>query len=298
MKFASIYYQGSPQLAIVLPDHRLVSLQALGFRVRDMQQLIETSSDRMLERVGEALEAAAGQPELYLDPSQVRLRSPLRNPKSDLICMGVNYRAHAVESQTYLHPDETDIVDRGYPVYFGKRAARTVGHGERVNGHFDIVEDLDYEVELAVVIGERASRVAPEDVYKHIFGYTIANDFSARTLQNRYKQWYFGKSLDDFSAIGPWIVTRDEVAYPPALGIRSYVNDELRQEAVTDQLIFSIDYAISELSMGITLEPGTLLLTGTPAGVGFAGPQKRFLRPGDWVRCEIDGIGVLENEII
>lgn len=298
MKLASIHYNASPRLALITSDLRPVSLDALGFRQKDMQQLIETTDERSLRRLAAAFEERKDDPAIYFDPEGVRLRSPIRRPLSDLICMGVNYRAHAVESANFLHPGENDIVDRAYPVYFSKRASRTVGHGEQVNGHFDMVDDLDYEVELAVVIGKRCRRVSPEDVREHIFGYTIANDFSARTLQNRYKQWYFGKSLDDFAALGPWIVTRDELSYPPALGIRSYVNGELRQESVTDRLIFSIDYAVSELSRGITLEPGTILLTGTPAGVGFAGEQKRFLRPGDVVRCEIDGIGVLENTII
>ncbi len=298
MKIASVTYQAQQELVIVDSEERYVSLAALGFPLKDMQELIETGSERTLARIRERLAEAKADPGVYLDPAGIRLRSPIRYPKSDLICMGVNYRAHAVESQTFLHPSEDDIVDRAYPVYFAKRASRTVGHGEPVNGHFDIVDDLDYEVELAVIIGKAAYQIRPEEVREHIFGYTIANDFSARTLQNRYKQWYFGKSLDDYAVIGPWIVTADEIAYPPALGIRSYVNGEERQNATTDQLIFSIDYAISELSQGMTLEPGTILLTGTPAGVGFAGEEKRFLRPGDWVRCEIDGIGILQNQII
>lgn len=285
-------------MALIDRENRPVSLEALGFRQRDMQSLIETYDERAGQRLKEAYEERKDDPEIYFDTAELRLRSPIRRPLSDFICMGVNYREHAAESQNYMHPGESDLTERQFPVYFSKRASRTVGHGEAVNGHFDIVKELDYEVELAVIIGRRASRIRPEDVQNHIFGYTISNDFSARVLQNRYKQWYFGKSLDSFATLGPWIVTRDELAYPPALRIRSYVNGELRQDARTDQLIFSIDYAVSELSQGMTLEPGTILLTGTPAGVGFADGKKQFLRPGDVVRCEIEGIGVLENPII
>ncbi len=298
MNLASINYAGSPMLAVVLPDGRIVSLQALGFKVREMQELIETYSPWLHGRILESLAANADNEDVYLNPSLVRLRPPLRYPKSDFICLGLNYRDHALESQKYLHPSETDVVDRSYPVYFSKRASRTVGHGEVVNGHFDMVDDLDYEVELAVIIGQRARHVSPEQAKDYIFGYTIANDFSARTIQNRYKQWYFGKSLDGYACFGPWITTVDSLAFPPELGIRSYVNDELRQNANTNQLIFSIAEVISELSQGMTLDPGTVIITGTPAGVGFGGDEKRFLRPGDVVRCEIDGIGILENEIV
>ncbi len=298
MNLASINYAGSPMLAVILADGRIASLQALGFKVREMQELIDTSSPRLLDRIRESLEANLTNDDIYLDSSLVRLRPPLRYPKSDFICLGLNYREHAVESRNFLHPDETDLVDRAYPVYFSKRASRTTGHGEGVNGHFDIVEDLDYEVELAVIIGQRARHIQADQVKDYIFGYTISNDFSARTLQKRYKQWYFGKSLDGFACIGPWITTVDDVSFPPELGIRSYVNGELRQNANTNQLIFSIADVIAELSQGMTLEPGTVILTGTPAGVGFGGEEKRFLRPGDVVRCEIDGIGVLENEIV
>ena len=298
MKIASVYYETVPRLAAVTPDEKILSLDRLGFRQREMQQLIETADEIALKRLSAAVRTHKDDPSYGLDPEKVKLRSPLRRPQQDFICLGLNYREHAAESAKYQHPGEKDITDRDYPVYFSKRATRCVGHGEPVNGHFDMVEALDYEVELAVIIGKRCHRVPPEEAGAHIFGYTIANDISARRLQNRYKQWYFGKSLDDFAVLGPWIVTADEISYPPALPIRSYVNGELRQEANTGQMLFSVSRIISELSRGMTLEPGTVILTGTPAGVGFAGESEGFLRPGDRVRCEIDGIGVLENEII
>ena len=164
-------------------------------------------------------------------------------------------------------------------------------------GHFDLVDSLDYEVELAVVLGKDAKNVTQETAMDCVFGYTILNDVSARNLQTGHKQWYFGKSLDGFAPMGPCIVTREEFAWPPAQAIRAWVNGELRQEAVTDQLIFSIPHILQELSRGMTLQAGTIIATGTPAGVGMGFDPPKFLKAGDVVRCEIEGIGTLENPV-
>ena len=139
--------------------------------------------------------------------------------------------------------------------------------------------------------------VKGEDASKHIFGYTILNDISAREIQTRHKQWYFGKSLDAFTPIGPWIVTADEIAYPPELAIRSYVNGELRQDSNTNLLINDIDYIIEELSQGMTLLPASIISTGTPAGVGMGFEPPKFMKPGDVVICEIEKIGKITNPI-
>ena len=176
-------------------------------------------------------------------------------------------------------------------------AVRAVGDGEYIDGHLDIVDSLDYEVELAVVIGKDAKNVKPEEVFDYVFGYTILNDMSARNLQTSHKQWYFGKSLDDFTPIGPVIVTKDEFTNPPALAIRSYINGELRQDSTTDLLINSIEKVICQLSKGMTLAAGTVIAMGTPAGVGMGFQPPKFLKKGDIVKCEIEGIGTLTNEI-
>ena len=159
------------------------------------------------------------------------------------------------------------------------------------------MDSLDYEVELAVILGRDAKNVRAEEAMDYVFGYTVFNDVSARNLQTGHKQWYFGKGLDGFAPMGPCIVTRDEIAWPPALPIRCWVNGEKRQEAVTDQLIFSIPHILQELTQGMTLQAGTIIATGTPAGVGMGADPPRFLKAGDVVRCEIEGIGVLENTI-
>lgn len=174
---------------------------------------------------------------------------------------------------------------------------RAVGDGEYIDGHLDIVDSLDYEVELAVVIGKDAKDVKPEEVFDYVFGYTILNDMSARNLQTAHKQWYFGKSLDDFTPIGPWIVTKDEFTNPPALPIRSYINEELRQDSSTGLLINGIEKVICQLTKGMTLQAGTIIAMGTPAGVGMGFTPPRFLSAGDVIKCEIEGIGSITNEV-
>jgi 2-keto-4-pentenoate hydratase/2-oxohepta-3-ene-1,7-dioic acid hydratase in catechol pathway len=183
-------------------------------------------------------------------------------------------------------------------VYFSKRVNRAVAPGDPIQGHLDLDEQLDYEVELAVIIGRDARNVRKELAYDFIFGYTILNDVSARSLQGKHKQWYFGKSLDGFTPMGPCIATEDEFARPPALGIQSSVNREPRQFSNTNHMIFDIPHIISELSGGMTLKAGTIISTGTPAGVGMGMQPPRFLKKGDVVRCEIEGIGVLENMVM
>jgi 2-keto-4-pentenoate hydratase/2-oxohepta-3-ene-1,7-dioic acid hydratase in catechol pathway len=159
------------------------------------------------------------------------------------------------------------------------------------------VERLDYEAELAIIIGKTAKNVKAEDAGDYIFGYTVLNDVSARVLQTTHKQWYFGKSLDGFTPIGPCITTADEIAFPPALKISATVNGELRQDATTDLLITGIPAIIEELSSGMTLLPGTIIATGTPAGVGMGFDPPKFLKAGDVVECTIEKIGTLRNTV-
>lgn len=159
------------------------------------------------------------------------------------------------------------------------------------------MDSLDYEAELAFIIGKDAKNVAPEQARDYIFGYTIMNDVSARTIQNRHKQWYFGKSLDGFTPMGPCVVTTESLPYPPHLKIQSYVNGELRQDSNTELLIFGIDHIVSELSQGMTLKAGTIISTGTPAGVGMGFQPPKYLKAGDVVECVIEGIGRLANPV-
>ena len=171
--------------------------------------------------------------------------------------------------------------------------------GGFIEAHTDLVKKLDYECELAVVLGRDVKDMPAGQTRDYVFGYTILNDVSARDVQTAHKQWYFGKSLDDFTPMGPCILSADEVGAMPELDIRCYVNGEKRQDSNTRMMIFDIPYIIEELSTGMTLKAGTVIATGTPSGValGMAPEVQKYLKSGDVVRCEIDRIGVLENTI-
>jgi 2-keto-4-pentenoate hydratase/2-oxohepta-3-ene-1,7-dioic acid hydratase in catechol pathway len=217
---------------------------------------------------------------------EVRLLAPLPRP-TKILCVGLNYRDHARETGQPIPPE---------PVLFSKFANSVVGPGA------DVVvppeaEQVDYEAELAVVIGRRASAVAAGKALDHVAGYTCANDVSSRSLQFRSSQWLLGKAIDTFLPLGPFMATADEVSDPQALGIRCLVNDELLQSSNTGQMIFGVAELVSFASRTITLEPGDVLITGTPSGVGMAADPPRFLRPGDRMRVEIDGLGALDNTI-
>jgi 2,4-didehydro-3-deoxy-L-rhamnonate hydrolase len=218
--------------------------------------------------------------------AEVRPLAPVPRP-GKIVCVGLNYRDHAKETGQAI-PTE--------PVLFSKFANSVVGPGA------DVVvppeaEQIDYEAELAVVIGRRASAVRVADALDHVAGYACANDVSARSLQFRSGQWLLGKAIDTFLPLGPWLVTADEVPDPQALGIRCLVNDELRQDSNTGQMVFGVAELIGFISRTLTLEPGDLLVTGTPSGVGMAADPPRFLSPGDRMRVEIDGLGQLDNTV-
>jgi len=246
----------------------------------------------LIEKADQLKEAAATGEAIPL--SDITLLAPIPRPGHDVICLGVNYKDHAKEAKRY----DSEVKDEyPAPVYFSKRVTEAVAPGGFIESHPGLVERLDYEAELAVIIGKTAKNVKAADAADYIFGYTVLNDVSARRLQNLHTQWFFGKSLDGFTPMGPCITTADEIAFPPALGITCSVNGELRQNAVTDQLITSIADIIEGLSAGITLQPGTIIATGTPAGVGNAVNPPRLLKTGDIVECAIEGIGTLRNTV-
>ena len=253
----------------------------------DMQSIIEAPR--------EALTAAAGTSIDSIPLSEVTLLAPIPHPRQDVICLGINYHAHAEEAARYSA--EAFTKERPIPIYFSKRVTEAVPPEGFIESHPGLVERLDYEVELAVIIGKTARAVKAEDAADYIFGYTVLNDVSARLLQTTHKQWYFSKSLDGFTPMGPCITTADEISFPPALKISARVNGELRQDATTDLLITGIPAIIEELSSGMTLLPGTIIATGTPAGVGMGFDPPKFLSPGDVVECSIEKIGTLRNTV-
>ena len=226
--------------------------------------------------------------------ADVEILAPIPHPAQDVICLGINYYDHAAESDSVT--GKSDNVPKA-AIYFSKRVNEAVAPGGAIDSHSDIVPDLDYEAELAVVIGKAAYKVSEADALDYVFGYTILNDVSARTIQTVHSQWYFGKSLDGFTPIGPWIVTPDEFDVNSKAKIRSYVNGELRQDSSIDLLIFNVQHCISELSQGMTLLPGTIISMGTPAGVGMGFNPPKWMHPGDTVSCVIEGIGELTNPV-
>lgn len=251
-----------------------------------MNALIETAAVKKLpSQAGESVPLDA-----------VRLLAPIPRPRQDVVCLGMNYHDHLKEAAQYDAAAFTK--EKPVAVYFSKRVTEAVPPEGIIPSHRDLVRRLDYEVELAIVIGKTAKDVKPEEAGDYIFGYTVLNDVSARLLQTEHKQWYFGKSLDGFFPMGPCIVTAEEIPYPPRLSIRSYVNGELRQNSSTDLLIFDIDHVISELSQGMTLEAGTIIAMGTPAGAGMGFDPPRFLKPGDVVCCSIEKIGKINNPVV
>lgn len=216
----------------------------------------------------------------------VRVEAPIKAPQK-LICIGLNYREHALETNSPI-PAE--------PIFFNKFASSITGPYDPVEYDQSVTQELDYEVELGVVIGRRARRVAAEEALQYVFGYTVVNDISARDLQRR-DQWVKGKALDTYAPLGPCIVTADDVPDVGRLQLSLRVNGETRQQSDTSELIFSVDQLIAFLSRLMTLEPGDIISTGTPSGVAVGMKPRRYLQPGDVVEAEIEGIGMLRNEI-
>lgn len=226
---------------------------------------------------------------------ELQLCAPIVHPRQDVVCLGINYDAHAQEAGRFS--DEAFGGERPYTIYFSKRVSRATATKELVPSYKGLVDSLDYECELGVVLGKDCKGVTKEEAKQYIFGYTMINDISARNLQTRHKQWYLGKSLDGFTPMGPCIVTADEIGDEQSLDISCTVNGELRQSSNTKYMIQTVCGAISELSQGMTLQAGTIIATGTPAGVGMGMQPPQFLQTGDVVECRIAKIGILTNTI-
>ena len=218
-------------------------------------------------------------------------------PAKNVFCVGKNYREHAAEfAGSGFDATAKEVVPEA-PVVFSKPPTSVIGPGEPIPSRLDPTNSTDYEGELAVVIGRAGRGIRKADALAHVFGYTVVNDVTARTLQHKHRQWILGKGIDGFCPMGPAILTADEVPDPAALRVVTHVNGEKRQDAPVSDLIFDIPTLIEVISAGITLEPGDIIATGTPAGVGIGFDPPRFLQPGDAVRIEVPGIGVLENPV-
>ena len=228
----------------------------------------------------------------------VQLVAPLPRPRRNIFCIGKNYHAHAREFAGSGFDSSAksggDIPQ--HPIVFTKVPECVVGPGAEIVIPAAVSTAIDYEAELAVVIGRGGKGIARADAMKHVWGYTIVNDVTARDWQSRHQQWDMGKSFDTFCPMGPWLVSADELD-GAATRVRCWVNEELRQDASTRDLIFDIPKLIETISAGITLYPGDVIATGTPVGVGIGFTPPKYLKAGDTVRIAIDGIGVLENPV-
>ena len=227
--------------------------------------------------------------------TEVQLAAPIPRPRKNIMCMGQNYAEHAQESNTARG---IATVASDPPAVFTKAPTTVNGpYGEIVIDPA-VSEQIDWEAELAVIIGKGGKNIREEDALAYVFGYTVLNDVSARDIQFRHKQYFRGKSLDGYCPMGPWIVTADEIPDPQQLPIRLKVNGVIKQEGNTSQMIYSVARTIALLSTGMTIEPGDIIATGTPSGVGFARKPPEYLHAGDVMETEIEGIGLLRNTIV
>lgn len=280
MRLATFLAEEGPRVGAVV-DNRLIDLSRAA---PDMLAFIR-GGDAALQAAERIIETAAGQP-----LAGACLLAPIARPPKNVIALGLNYREHALESQR-----AQGIPFPEHPVYFTKAATSVIGHQAEITWSQKVTERVDWEVELAVVIGRGGKDIPRDRALEVVFGYTACNDVSARDLQFRHGQWYRGKSLDTFCPLGPWIVTRDEIADPHALEVITRVNGVEKQHSNTRELIFDIPTIIETISGGATLEPGDVIITGTPSGVGFARTPPEFLQDGDVVEVEVGSVGVLSN---
>jgi len=259
----------------------------------DMLALIAAGAET-LARIAALVEIAPAGTLLALD--EVELLAPIPRPRKNIFCVGRNYAEHAAESMRAVG---REVKLPPAPNIFTKAVTSVTGPNDDILYDASVSTQLDWEVELGVVIGRGGRHIAREEALSHVFGYTVVNDISARDIQNRPgMQWFLGKSLDGSCPLGPVIVTADEISDPQALPLRLAVNGAVKQEDTTAQMLFGVAAIIAEISRVLTLEPGDIIATGTPAGVGFARTPPEFLQPGDVMETTVEGIGTLRNRIV
>ena len=296
MYFVTYQYASFSEAGVLTDDRkRIIPITSIGKLLNmklpeKMTDFIRVCDDKLIADIQSILNA---NPTLGIAASKLKLLAPIPKPERNIFCLGKNYRDHVKEIDNI--PNLRDTPES--PIYFSKLSSAVTGPDSVILSHKSATRQVDYEVELAVIIGKKGANIKPRDAEKYIFGYTIANDITARDLQRKHSQWYKGKSLDTFCPLGPVILHKSAVAFPPDLSIRCRINGELRQESTTGQMIFDIPEILSDLSRGVTLYPGDIILTGTPSGIGMAQHPPKFLEHGDIVESEIEGIGTLKNTI-
>jgi 2-keto-4-pentenoate hydratase/2-oxohepta-3-ene-1,7-dioic acid hydratase in catechol pathway len=299
MKFVTFDHEGSIKLGALLGDEAVLDLRRASAdhdaRFENLTALIKSGDSAIKTVEGLLVQARGGAfKEATYRLSNVRLMAPIPRPQKNVFCVGRNYVDHVNEG---YRARGTEAKLPEFPQFFTKPPTSIIAHGAPIPGHVGITEKLDYEVELGLIIGTGGRDIPADKAFDHIFGYTIINDVTGRDLQRRHDQWFKGKGLDGSCPIGPVVVLRADITDAQALDIELRVNGEVRQRSNTRHMIFSIPRIIADLSLGMTLEPGDIIATGTPSGVGYAMEPPRFLTAGDVVTCEIEGIGTLENRV-
>jgi 2-keto-4-pentenoate hydratase/2-oxohepta-3-ene-1,7-dioic acid hydratase in catechol pathway len=288
MRIATFSHQGQTHVGLVNADQTQVTVLQLSPAESALGAL------PLIERLvaGQALPAQGA----TLALKDVQLMAPIPKPRRNIFCVGKNYHAHAKEFANSGFDSSAKVGGEvpSVPIYFTKVPESVVGPTDTVIIPSGVSDAIDYEVELAVIIGQGGKGITKANAMKHVWGYTIINDVTARDWQSRHMQWLLGKSFDTFCPMGPWLVSADECD-ATRTHVRTYVNGEERQNASTEDLIFDIPTLIETLSAGITLYPGDIIATGTPVGVGIGFKPPKYLKSGDVVRMEIDGIGTIEN---
>jgi len=312
MRFVTFLRKNEQRLGLMGPQEQIIDLAEVNRRYLKGGNLpFFTSMQAFIEAGGKAIQVAR-KAEKYVAgksaddlkklisagalvrPNQAKIISPIPQPKKNCVMLGINYREHVDEG---ARARSLEIKYSEWPVFFTKPATSLIGHQGRVINH-KCTTKLDWEVELAVVIGKKGRDIPKDKAYDYVFGYTVCLDMTARELQRQHGQWFKGKSLDTFCPLGPWIVHKSALADPQQVRLICRVNGEVMQDGNTRDMIFDIPTTIESLSAGMTLEPGDIISTGTPSGVGFARVPPVFLKPGDKVEGEVEGIGTLEVEVV
>jgi 2-keto-4-pentenoate hydratase/2-oxohepta-3-ene-1,7-dioic acid hydratase in catechol pathway len=277
----------------MLVGDEVADLEAADAAIGGSMLALIAAGEQGLARVRAAADTAP-----RLAAASVRIGAPIPRPPKNIFCVGKNYHEHAKEFQASgFDSTSSGQASPDQPIIFTKPWTAIIGPGDPIPAHLDPTGSVDYENELAVVIGRGGRGIARAAALDHVFGYTIVNDVTSRTLQQQHKQWFIGKSIDGFCPMGPAILTADAVPDVRDLRVTTRVNGEVRQDASVRDLIFDIPTLIEAISRTVTLEPGDIIATGTPAGVGIGFDPPRFLKEGDIVTCAISGIGELENVV-
>ncbi len=297
MRFVSFEKKGAPAPGVILEgEDQITDISRCIADGGSLTEMIAGGKDG-LARVVQAIDERKDSDCIAL--RKAKLLAPIATPRRNIICVGKNYHEHAKEfhNSGFDASAGKDAIPE-FPIIFSKASTTVIGPFDPVPASADPTNSVDYEAELAVVIGTGGKNISKADAYSHVFGYMVVNDVTSRNLQQRHKQWFLGKNLDGFCPMGPYLVTADEVGDVTKLRVTAHINGELRQDALVKDLIFDIPTLIECISGVMTLLPGDIIATGTPAGVGIGFNPPKFLQPGDHMKIEISGLGVLENNCV